>query len=75
MPADESHPIGIPKKTSEVTYTDPTNSSITRHLPIPEGIIWIRSRPQPTPEPSGFEALIAIAGLLAVAYLVRNRRR
>ena len=75
MPADESHPIGIPKNTSEVTYTDPTNSSITRHLPIPEGIIWIRSRPQPTPEPSGFEALLAIAGLLAVAYLVWRRRR
>jgi hypothetical protein len=76
MPADESHPIGIPKNTSEVTYTDPTNSSITRHLPIPEGIIWIRPCPEPTPpKPSGFEALLAIAGLLAVAYLVWRRRR
>ena len=74
MPADESHPIGVPKNTSEVTYTDPTNSSITRHLPIPEGIIWIRLREQ-TPEPAGFEALLAIAGLLAVAYLVWRRRR
>jgi hypothetical protein len=64
----------IPKNTSEVTYTDPTNSSITKHLPIPEGILWIRPR-EPTPEPSGFEALLAIAGLLAVAYVVWRRRR
>jgi hypothetical protein len=71
MPADETHPIGIPKNTSEVRYTDPTNSSITRHLPIPEGIIWIRAGPQP----SGFEALLALAGILAVAYLMWKRRR
>lgn len=30
--------------------------------------------PTPTPAPSGFEAVIAIAGLLAVAYVVGQRR-
>jgi len=35
-------PEGISRITSEVTYSDPTNSSITRHLFIPEGGIWIR---------------------------------
>ena len=31
--------------------------------------------PTPTPEPPGFEAVFAIAGLLAVAYLVLRKRR
>ncbi len=30
--------------------------------------------PEPTPEPPGFEAIFAIAGLLAVAYLVHRRK-
>jgi len=42
MPADVIQPEGISRITSEVTYSDPTNSSITRHLFIPEGGIWIR---------------------------------
>jgi PGF-CTERM protein len=30
--------------------------------------------PEPTPKPPGFEAIFAIAGLLAVAYLVHRRK-
>jgi tetratricopeptide (TPR) repeat protein len=45
MPADVIQPEGISRITSEVTYSDPTNSSITRHLFIPEGGIWIRPLP------------------------------
>ncbi|KAF5434711.1 hypothetical protein C5S35_13360, partial [Candidatus Methanophagaceae archaeon] len=31
--------------------------------------------PTPTPTPPGFEAVFAIAGLLAVAYLVQRRKK
>ncbi|MCK4732628.1 MAG: PT domain-containing protein, partial [Methanophagales archaeon] len=30
---------------------------------------------EPTPEPPGFEAVFAIAGMLAIAYLVLRKRR
>jgi uncharacterized protein (DUF2141 family) len=69
VPADVTQPEGISRVTSEVTYTDPTNNTITKHLPIPEGGLWIES------QVPGFEALFAIAGLLAVGYIMWRRKR
>jgi hypothetical protein len=45
VPADVTQPEGISRITSEVTYRDPTNITITKHLPIPEGGIWIKPLP------------------------------
>jgi PGF-CTERM protein len=69
VPVDVTQPEGISRVTSEVAYSDPTNSTITRHLLIPEGGLWIES------QVPGFEALFAIAGLLAVAYMMWRRKR
>jgi MYXO-CTERM domain-containing protein len=81
VPADETQPEGISGITSEVIYSDPSNITVTKHLPIPEGGLWIEPPPTPTPTPTpkpkppGFETIFAIAALLAVAYLVLRRRR
>ena len=45
VPADVTQPEGIQRTTSEVTYSDPTNITITKHLLIPEGGIWIEPLP------------------------------
>ena len=77
VPVDVTQPEGISRVTSEVTYSDPINITVTKHLPIPEGGLWIEPppTPTPTPKPPGFEALLAIAGLLAVAYMMWRRKR
>jgi PGF-CTERM protein len=43
-------------------------------LATPEPTPTPTPTPEPTPEPPGFEAIFAIAGLLAVAYLVHRRK-
>jgi PGF-CTERM protein len=79
VPADETQPEGISRISSEVIYSDPSNITVTKHLPIPEGGLWIEPpptpTPTPTPKPPGFETIFAIAALLAVAYLVLRRRK
>jgi PGF-CTERM protein len=55
-----------PTPTPVVSATPPPVATPT---PTPE------ETPTPTPEPPGFEAVFAIAGLLAVAYLVLRRRK
>ena len=75
VPADVNNSEDMPRITSEVTYSDPTNFTITKHLPIPEGGLWIEPPPTPTPKEPGFETIFAIAALLAVAYLVLRRRK
>ncbi len=42
--------------------------------PVPTPTPTPAPTPEPTPEPPGFEAIFAIAGLLAVAYLVHRRK-
>ena len=53
----------LPKPTPTVTPTP------TPPTPVPT------PSPIPTPKPFGFEVGFAIAGLLAVAYLVLRRRK
>ena len=55
--------------TSALTST-PTISPTPSPSPTPGPTLT----PTPTPEPPGFEAVFAIAGLLAVAYLVLRRK-
>nr|AAU83678.1 hypothetical protein GZ32E7_41 [uncultured archaeon GZfos32E7] len=43
-------------------------------VPTPKPTPVPAPTPEPTPEPPGFEAIFAIAGLLAVAYLVHRRK-
>ena len=43
-------------------------------VPTPKPTPVPTPTPEPTPEPPGFEAIFAIAGLLAVAYLVHRRK-
>jgi PGF-CTERM protein len=59
-------PVVSPTPTPVVSATPPPVATPT---PTPE------ETPTPTPEPPGFEAVFAIAGLLAVAYLVLRRRK
>ena len=57
-----------PTPVVEVTATPEVTPTIPPATPTPE--------PTPTPTPTpGFEAVFAIAGLLAVAYLVQRKRR
>ena len=60
-------PVVSPTPTPEVTPT-PTPPEVT---PTPTPV----ETPTPTPTPPGFEAVFAIAGLLAIAYLVLRKRR
>jgi hypothetical protein len=75
MPADESHLVGVPKNTSEVTYTDPTNSSITKHLLIPEGGIWIQPRPWWERVPVWLWALLGAMAFAIIALAIYCFRR
>jgi PGF-CTERM protein len=57
--------------TDDVVST-PTPSPTPQVTPTPSPAVTLL--PTPTPTPPGFEAFSAIAGLLAVAYLVMRRR-
>ena len=79
LPIDVTESYGV----SKVIYDDP-ETKVVRKLPIPAGkLLFVLPTPtptptltpSPTPKPSGFEALLAIAGLLAVAYMMWRRKR
>lgn len=57
-------------ETSTMAYVEAVNKYETIHGPLPTP----QPTPTPEPEPPGFEAVFAIAGLLAVAYLVHRRK-
>ncbi|RJS84013.1 PGF-CTERM sorting domain-containing protein, partial [Methanophagales archaeon] len=59
-------PSPTPSPTPTPTATPPIPPPVT---PTPS------PTPSPTPTPPGFEAVFAIAGLLAVAYLVLRKKR
>jgi PGF-CTERM protein len=71
-------PTPSPTLTPEVT---PTPTSSETETPSPSlsptsmPAVTPTASPTPTPTPPGFEAVFAIAGLLAVAYLVLRRRK
>jgi PGF-CTERM protein len=82
LPIDVTESYGV----SKVIYDDPDSeeTKAVRKLPIPAGkLLFVLPTPtptptttsSPTPEPPGFEALLAIAGLLAVAYMMWRRKR
>jgi len=54
----------LPTLTPVITPT-PTPAPVVTQTPTPT--------PTPTPEPAGFEVVIAIAGLLAVAYILMRK--
>jgi len=64
-PAATLIPTATPVATPIPTMT-PLPSPVTTPVPTPTAT--------PTPEEPGFEAIFAIAGLVAVAYLVRRKR-
>ena len=58
-----------PKSTDTVILVDAVDITLPTPTPTPTAI------PSPTPAPTpGFEAVFAIAGLLAVVYLLRRRK-
>ena len=61
-PTPTPPPVVSPTPTPEVT-------------PTPPPVVSPTPTPTPTPEPPGFEAVFAIAGMLAIAYLVLRKRR
>ena len=68
-----------PTPTPEVEVTPTPEVEVTPtpevEEPTPTPRVEEEPTPTPTPEPPGFEAVFAIAGLLAVAYLVLRKRR
>jgi len=71
MPTPSPGPISSPTPTAAPTST-PTPSPSPALTPTPTAAA---PTPTPTPTPSGFEAVFAIASLLAIAYFVRRRER
>jgi PGF-CTERM protein len=75
--------VGSLTNTTAVTFTRPSVTSTPTTTPGVTSQITPMVTPTATPTPSltpaegipGFEAVFAIAGLLAVAYLVRRRRK
>lgn len=52
---------------------DNVSATLTVLLPTLTPVVTPTPTPTPTPEPAGFEAVIAIAGLLAVAYILMRK--
>ena len=82
LPIDVTESYGV----SKVMYDDPNieETKVVKELPIPAGkLLFVLPTPTPTPTttstptptPPGFEALLAIAGLLAVGYMMWRRKR
>ena len=63
-----------PTPTVEPTV-EPTATAIPTAVPTAEPAAEPAAEPTATPEEPGFEAVFAIAGLLAIAYLVLRRRK
>jgi PGF-CTERM protein len=64
--------MGVPTPTPVVKPTPkptPTPTPEVTPTPVPTPVVT------PTPTPPGFEAVLAIAGLLAIAYLVLRRKK
>jgi len=55
--------------------TDTVTVEIVTAAPTAEPTVAPTEVPTATPEPPGFEAAFAIAGMLAIAYLVLRKRR
>jgi hypothetical protein len=83
LPIDVTESYGV---ASKVIYDDPNSedTKVVKELPIPAGkLLFVLPTPtptptatsSPTPKPPGFEALLAIAGLLAVGYMMWRRKR
>ncbi|RJS70056.1 PGF-CTERM sorting domain-containing protein, partial [Methanophagales archaeon] len=68
-PTPTPTPVPTPTPTLVVTPTATPTMPPVSPTPTPT------ATPTPTPTPPGFEAVFAIAGLLAVAYLVLRRNR
>ena len=68
-------PTPTPTPTPEVTPT-PTVEVTPTPTEVPPVVATLTPTPEPTPTPTpGFEAVFAIAGMLAIAYLVLRKRR
>ena len=65
----------IPTPTPGETPTPPAEVTPTPTPFVEETTPSPSPTPSPTPKPPGFEAVFAIAGLLAVAYLVLRRKK
>ena len=55
--------------------TDTVTVEIVTAVPTAVPTAAPTAEPTATPEPPGFEAVFAIAGMLAIAYLVLRRRK
>ena len=82
LPVDVVDGSKTPKETSEVKYS--YKGTPKPSIPFPEGELLIACSPKqtpspvtpiPSPTPPGFEAIFAIAGVLAVAYLTWRRKK
>ena len=64
----------VPTATPTAAPTEAPTATPTA-VPTAEPTAEPTATPTPTPTPPGFEAIFAIAGLLAIAYLVLRRRK
>ncbi len=61
--------------SAPTTTAKPTWTPAPTYVATPETTVTPTEAPTPTPEEPGFEAVFAVAGLLAVAYLVRREQK
>ena len=69
-PTPSPSPSPTPTPTPILTPTPPLPGT-----PTPTPTLTPTPSPSPSPTPPGFEAIFAVAGLLAIAYLVLRRRK
>ena len=66
--------VPVAEPTAEPTATPEPTAKPTA-APAPTAAPTAEPTAEPTPEPPGFEVVFAIAGMLAIAYLVLRKRR
>ena len=72
--SEEWRKVSAPRRVPQTRGSPSAYREGTQLVSAPEATPTPIATPTPTPTPPGFEAVYAITGLLAIAYLLRQRR-
>jgi len=72
---DPNDPTSYPGAAAPTPTATPTAAPTAAPKPTVPPTVAPTAAPTPTPEEPGFEAVFAIAGLLAIAYVVLRKKK